>query len=165
MWNRTIVGAHTYHHYLSIIIWKQGINLYYPYYLYVCCQCAWDMIAARTWNLPSYSVTVISTFVSRCGLTHGGQVKYTYMCIYVCIYVLYICQWTGSSLAEVMARHICGTQELHELMLMHCQPDAWEQTSVNFESKYTNLHTRKQFENVSEMSSSLFWSQCIMLWD
>ena len=44
----------------------------------------------------------------------------------------YMCQWIGSALVEIMARHLLGTEPLSEPMMDYCQLGPYEQTSVKF---------------------------------
>ena len=55
----------------------------------------------------------------------------------------YMCQWTGSSLAQVMACHLFSAKPLPEPMLVYCQLDSWEQVSLKFESEFYHFHSRK----------------------
>ena len=45
-------------------------------------------------------------------------------------------RWIGSALVQVIACRLSGAKSLPEPMLPYCQLDPWEQTSVNFESKF-----------------------------
>ena len=47
---------------------------------------------------------------------------------------IYLCQWTGLALVQVMACRLFGAKPLPEPMLPYCQLDPWEQSSVKFES-------------------------------
>ena len=55
----------------------------------------------------------------------------------------YMCQWTGPSLAHVMACRLFGATPLPEPRLTYCQLDSWEQISVKFESELYHFHWRK----------------------
>ena len=55
----------------------------------------------------------------------------------------YMRQWTGSTLLQVMACRLFGSQPLPEPMMTVCQLDPQEQTSVKLESKYKTLHSWK----------------------
>ena len=52
-------------------------------------------------------------------------------------------QWTGSSLVQVMACRLFGTKPLSQPMLVYCQLDSWEQTSVKFKSELYHFRSRK----------------------
>ena len=52
----------------------------------------------------------------------------------------YMRQWTGSSLVHVMACCLFATKPLSKPMLGYYQLDPWEQTSVNFKSKFKTFH-------------------------
>ena len=65
----------------------------------------------------------------------------------------YMCQWTGSSLVQVMACHLIGAKPLPEPMLVYCQPDSWEQISMKFESEFCHFHSRK-----------CIWKWCLPKW-
>ena len=49
---------------------------------------------------------------------------------------VYMRQWTGSALVQIMACRLLGTNPLSKPMLGYCQLDPQEQTSVKFQSKY-----------------------------
>ena len=57
-----------------------------------------------------------------------------------------LCQWTMSTLVQVMACRLVGAKPLPEPLPTYCQLDPWEHTSVKFESKH--FHSRNVFENV-----------------
>ena len=52
-------------------------------------------------------------------------------------------QWTESSLVQVMACCLFGTEPLHETMLAYCHLDSWIHIAMNFESEFYNIHSRK----------------------
>ena len=54
-----------------------------------------------------------------------------------------MCQWTGSSLVQVMACRLFGAKPLPEPMLVYCHLDTWEQVSVKFESELSHFHSWK----------------------
>ena len=55
----------------------------------------------------------------------------------------YMRQWIGSPLVQIMACRLFGAKPLSEPMLGYCQLDPWEQTSVEFRSKYKIFHSWK----------------------
>ena len=55
----------------------------------------------------------------------------------------YMCQYTRSSLVQIMACRLDCTMPLPELMTTYCQIESWEQISVKFESKCKGFHSRK----------------------
>ena len=55
----------------------------------------------------------------------------------------FVCQWTGSSLGQVMACRLFGTKPLPEPVLAYCQLDSWEHITVKFESEFYHFHPRK----------------------
>ena len=48
-----------------------------------------------------------------------------------------------SILVQVMAYRLYGSKQLHEPMQTYCKLDPQKQTSVKFESKYKDFHSRK----------------------
>ena len=52
-------------------------------------------------------------------------------------------QWSRPSLIQVMVCYFFSINPLPEPMLTYCQFLSQEQTSVKFESKYNNLHSKK----------------------
>ena len=67
--------------------------------------------------------------------------------------VPHICQWTGSSLVQVMACCLFGTKPLPETMLPVCQLNPWEQISMKFLSEFYHFHSRK-----------CIWKCCLPQW-
>ena len=65
-------------------------------------------------------------------------------------------QWTGSSLVQVMACHLCTASRLPELMLMWCQLDAWKQNFREIWIKIYMVFFFKSVENISQFEVSLF---------
>ena len=57
--------------------------------------------------------------------------------------VTYMCWWTETSLIQVMACRLYGTEPLPKPMLAYFQLDSWEQISLKFESEFNHLHSRK----------------------
>ena len=55
----------------------------------------------------------------------------------------YMRQWSGPKLVQVMACRMFDAKPLPEPMLPYCRLDPWEQTSVEFESKYKNFSFTK----------------------
>ena len=55
----------------------------------------------------------------------------------------YMRQWIGSALVQIMACRLFGAKPWSKLILVYCQLDAKEQTSVKFQSKYKTFHSRK----------------------
>ena len=55
----------------------------------------------------------------------------------------YMRWWTGSALVQVMACRLVGAKPSLKPMLVYCQLDHQEQTSMKFESKYKIFHSRK----------------------
>ena len=55
----------------------------------------------------------------------------------------FMCQWTGSSLVQVMACRLFGAKPLHEPMVPYCQLDSGKQISGKFELKFYHFHPRK----------------------
>ena len=55
----------------------------------------------------------------------------------------YMCQWTGSSLIQLMACRLFGAKPLPEPMLAYCELHAWEQISVKFETEFYHFHLKK----------------------
>ena len=45
---------------------------------------------------------------------------------------IYMCQWIGSALVQIMACHLVGAKPLSKPMLDSCQLDPYEQTSLKF---------------------------------
>ena len=56
---------------------------------------------------------------------------------------IYLRQWTGSALVQVMACRLFGAKPLPEPMLAYCRLDSWDQISVKFESEFYHFHSRK----------------------
>ena len=56
---------------------------------------------------------------------------------------VYMRQWTGSALVQVMACRPFGVKPLPEPMIAYCQLDSWEQISANIESELYHFHSRK----------------------
>ena len=56
---------------------------------------------------------------------------------------VYMRQWTGPSLVQIMACRLFSAKPLPESMLVYCQLDPWEQVSVKFESEFYPFHSRK----------------------
>ena len=56
---------------------------------------------------------------------------------------VYMRQWSGSALVQVMACRLNGAKPLPEPMLTCCPLDSWKQTSVKFESEFYHFHSRK----------------------
>ena len=54
---------------------------------------------------------------------------------------LYVRQWTGAALLQVMAFRLFSTKPLPEPMLTYCQLDPWTKTSLKFELKYEAFHS------------------------
>ena len=54
----------------------------------------------------------------------------------------YMCQWTGSSLGQVMDCRLFGVKPIPEPMLAYCQLD-WDYISIPFGSEFNHLHSRK----------------------
>ena len=44
----------------------------------------------------------------------------------------YVYQWTGPSMVQVLACHLCGAEPLPESMLNYCELDHWKLISVKF---------------------------------
>ena len=60
----------------------------------------------------------------------------------------HICQWTGSSLVQVIACRLFGAKPLIEPMLVYCQLDSWGQVSVKYESEFFfSFSLENAFEN------------------
>ena len=57
----------------------------------------------------------------------------------------YMRQWTESALVHVMACRLFGAKPLPETMLVYCQLDPWEQTSVKFEWEFYHFHSWNAF--------------------
>ena len=55
----------------------------------------------------------------------------------------YMRQWTGSALVQIMTCRLFGAKPLPEPMLLYCQLDPYEQTSVKFQSRYKTFHSQK----------------------
>ena len=55
----------------------------------------------------------------------------------------YMCQWTGSSLVQVMAGRLIGAKPLSKPILGYCQLDPLQQISIKFDSIYKTFHSRK----------------------
>ena len=55
-------------------------------------------------------------------------------------YIMYMRQWTGSALVQVMTCRLFGDKPSPAPMLDYYQLDRYEQTSVKFESKYKTFH-------------------------
>ena len=65
-------------------------------------------------------------------------------------------RWNGSVLVQVMACRRFGAESLPDPMLIYCQLDPKEHTSVKFEAKYKTIHSRNTSENVvCEMAAIL----------
>ena len=45
----------------------------------------------------------------------------------------YMCQETGSSLAQVMVYHLFDAKPLPEPVLVYCQLESWQQVTVKFD--------------------------------
>ena len=56
---------------------------------------------------------------------------------------VYMPQWTGSTLVQIMACRLFGAKPLSKLMLGYCRLHPQEQNSVKFELKYKSFHSRK----------------------
>ena len=54
-----------------------------------------------------------------------------------------MCQWSRSSLVQVMACPLLGAKPLPGPVLVYCQLDCWEEVSVKFESEFYHFHSRK----------------------
>ena len=52
-------------------------------------------------------------------------------------------QWIWSALVQILACRLFGAKPLSKPMLVYCQLDPREQSSVKFKSKYKNFHSRK----------------------
>ena len=52
----------------------------------------------------------------------------------------YMRRWIGTALVQIMACRLFGTEPLSKPMLVYCQLDLKQQTSVKFEWKYIILH-------------------------
>ena len=64
----------------------------------------------------------------------------------------YVRQWMASSLVLIMDCRLFGAKPLSEPMLVYCQKEPWEQTSVKFESKYTTIALQKMQNVVCKMT-------------
>ena len=60
---------------------------------------------------------------------------------------VYMRQWTGSALFQIMTCHLFGAKPLPEQMLVYCQLDSWEHISVKFEPEFYHFHSRKCIRN------------------
>ena len=67
--------------------------------------------------------------------------------------VAYMRQWIGPTLVQIMAFRLFGDKPLPEPMLLYCQLDHQEQTSVKFESGFYHFHWRK-----------CIWKCCLPEW-
>ena len=68
----------------------------------------------------------------------------------------YMCLWIGSALVQIIAWRLFGAKPLSKSMLGYCELDPYEQTSVNFQSKYKTFHSRKRIlKIVCEMAAIL----------
>ena len=56
---------------------------------------------------------------------------------------IYMCQWTESALVSVMTCRLFGAKPLPEPMLVYCQMDSWEQTSVKFKLEFYHFRSGK----------------------
>ena len=56
---------------------------------------------------------------------------------------VYMLQWTGSALVQVMAWRRTGDKPLPEPALIYCQLDHWQKLSVKIESKFQHFHSKK----------------------
>ena len=84
-------------------------------------------------------------------LTHWSQMMHRYI-------HKYIRQWTGSSLLQVMARHLVSTKPSPEPIL----PDFTEHISMKFYLKLKLFHRRKCISICRlEMTAILFWSEYV----
>ena len=70
---------------------------------------------------------------------------------------IYMHWWTWSTLVQVVACHLSGATPLPAPMLPYYQLDAWEQTSVNFESKIKNFSFIKMH---LKLSPAKWWPYC-----
>ena len=72
-------------------------------------------------------------------------------------------RWTGSVLVQVMACRRFGAEPLPDPMLIYCQLDPKEHTSVKFEAKYKTIHSRNTSENVvCEMAAIVSTGRWVM---
>ena len=60
----------------------------------------------------------------------------------------YMCQWTGSSLDQIMAWGLSSAKPLSEPMQTNCQLDPKEHKSMQFYSKFKIFIKENSFENV-----------------
>ena len=67
--------------------------------------------------------------------------------------VAYMRRWTVSALVRVMAFCLLGAKSLPEPLLIYCQMDLQEHTSVKFEWKYKTFHSWK-----------CIWTCCLRKW-
>ena len=58
-------------------------------------------------------------------------------------------RWTGTVLVQAIACRLFGVKPLPEPMLIYCQLDPWQKTSLKFESKYEIFIHENAFETVS----------------
>ena len=66
-------------------------------------------------------------------------------------------EWIGSALVQIIACRLFGAKPLSEPVLVHCQLDPWEQTSVNFFCQNIKLfiHKNAPYDIVCEMAAIL----------
>ena len=66
------------------------------------------------------------------------------------------------SLVQIKACPPFGAKTLSESKLTHCLWDPYETTSVKFESKYNNFHSRKLiWKCYMQSGNHLSWPQCV----
>ena len=78
------------------------------------------------------------------------QVQYRSLCVQLQLTfnssppsAVYMGQWIGPALVQVMACCQFGAKSWPEPILGYCQLDSWEQMSVHFKSKCYHFHSRK----------------------
>ena len=67
----------------------------------------------------------------------------------------YMCQWTKSSLVQIMAFRLFGAKPLSKPMLEYCQLEPAEPTSVTFKSKF-NIFIQEMYWKMSSPKSRPF---------
>ena len=94
----------------------------------------WTYLATASWHQAVLLTKVIINKLPR----HSHEDNFTSSPS-----AAYMRWWTGSVLVKVMALCLSGAKPLHKPMLPYHQLDPWEQTSVNFKSKWKTFHSRK----------------------
>ena len=69
---------------------------------------------------------------------------------------IYMRQWIGSALLQIMVCRLFGAKPLSEPMLEYCQFDPWQQASMKFQQKFNTFIHVNAYENiVCEMAAIL----------